>query len=81
LNRTQEGLAEFEGALEAEPGNLLALSLMARYAIHSGDIKGADAWMTRIRRPPRFPASDLKKLLSEYESSFGHPFTQDGDPP
>ena len=72
LNQTDRGLAELRGALSAEPGNLLALSLMARHAIQSGDGAEAQVWLERIQKQPRFPEDDLAKLRTEYQAQFGH---------
>lgn len=68
--RIEEGLAELRGALVAEPDHPLAMSILARHAIETGDAAQARHWIGRLRRQHRFAREDLAALAAAFRQSF-----------
>ena len=70
-DRTEEGMAQVRAALTAEPGNPMALGILAYHAIVTGDRAAADAWLTQIGFQPRVLPDQLQRLASAYAQQFG----------
>ena len=70
-DRIEEGLAELRGALVAEPDHPLAMSILARHSIETGDAAQARHWIGRLRRQHRFTREDLAALTAVYQQAFG----------
>ena len=70
-DRIEEGLAELRGALVAEPDHPLAMRILARHAIETGDAAQARHWIGRLRRQHRFTREDLAALTAAYQQGFG----------
>ncbi len=68
--RIEEGLAELRGALVAEPDHPLAMSILARHAIETGDAAQARHWIGRLRRQHRFAREDLTALATAFRQAF-----------
>lgn len=66
-----EGMVEIRRALSVDPEQPIALVLLARYAISTGDEAAARGWIQRIRAQPKVPARDLQMVLDEYRRAFG----------
>lgn len=73
LGREAEGMRQFRRAIEAEPGNPVALGILAFHAITTGDEAEARAWMTLVRDQPRVPKQQSDQLRSAYQQQFGRP--------
>ena len=71
LERADEAVAELKDALLFQPGNPLALEVLARYTIGAGDEAAARHWIRQLRLQPRVPADDLKFIVDEYQHRFG----------
>lgn len=71
LGRVDEGVEQIRGALVAEPGNPLALSVLAFHAILTGDEAQARDWMTRVSQQPRVRREQFEKLTAAYRQQFG----------
>lgn len=69
-DRIDEGLAELRGALVAEPDHPLAMSILARHAIETGDGPQARHWIGRLRRQHRFAREDLAALTAAFVEAF-----------
>lgn len=65
------GIREMRLALEADPGDPLALGVMAFHAISTNDQAGAQRWMARVTDQPRMPHAQLERLLDAYRQTFG----------
>ncbi|MBI4626147.1 MAG: tetratricopeptide repeat protein [Verrucomicrobia bacterium] len=74
LDRTAEALALVQQALDVEPGEPVALGIMAFSAISAGDEAGARRWLQQVFNQPRVPREQLEQLLAAYRGQFGHPF-------
>lgn len=66
-----EGMAEIRRALSVDPEQPIALVLLARYAVSTGDEAAARGWIQRLRAQPKVPARDLQLVLDEYGRAFG----------
>lgn len=69
--RVREGMAEMERALVAEPGNPLALGVIAMNAITNGDEAEARVRLAAARAQPRVPREQMQQLLAAYRQRFG----------
>ena len=74
LGRQEEGLAEVDRALVAEPEHPAALSLRTFHAISSRDQAAADRWLRRLLNQPRAEARDREQFLQAYRQQFGRDF-------
>ncbi len=72
LNRVDEGIAQLRAALEAEPGNPMALSVLAFHAITSEGEGEARRWMAKVENQPRVSKDMAEKLARAYQQEFGH---------
>ncbi|MEO6002582.1 MAG: tetratricopeptide repeat protein [Opitutus sp.] len=70
LERIPEGLEQLKAALNAEPEHPMALSILAFYAITTGDEKGAREWLTRIANQPRISKEGAVRLSTAYTNQF-----------
>lgn len=70
-NRLEAGVAELRRAHAVEPNHPVATILLARYAINTGDERGAVEWIERARAQPKVPAQDLARVVAEYQAEFG----------
>ena len=57
--------------LEAEPGNPIALSILAFHAVTTGDEAEAKRWLARVRQQPRVESEQVNRLLAAYQKRFG----------
>lgn len=69
--RNAEGVATVRRALEVEPGNPMALSVLAFNAILSGDEAAARRQFDEVRAQPRVPREQLQRLANAYREKFG----------
>jgi len=71
LDRVAEGIAELKKSLQVEPGNPVALTTLAFYAINVGDEIAARDWMRRIRQQPRIASETASQLVAAFQQKFG----------
>lgn len=71
-DRLEEGIAELREAVKVDPTQPVAIVLLARYAINTGDPAAAKDWIQRSRLQPKVRPADLDSLIAEYRSAFGH---------
>jgi Flp pilus assembly protein TadD len=71
LGRTEEAVPLLRSALEAEPGNPMALGILTFHAITTGDEPSARRWFARVRDQPRVPPEQVEKLRAAYQEQFG----------
>ena len=74
LGRQEEGLAEVDRALVAEPEHPAALSLRTFHALSNGNQPEAERWLRRLLRQPRSEARDREQFLQAYRQQFGRNF-------
>jgi tetratricopeptide (TPR) repeat protein len=67
------GVSLLRQALEAEPGNPMALSFLAFQAISTGDEPSARTWLARVHNQPRVPGEQVRRLEAAFQERFGHP--------
>lgn len=70
-DRLDDGIRELQQALKVEPGSILALQILARYAIYQKDESAARHWIQQLRAQPR-GANDLDAVLQAFARQFGH---------
>ncbi len=66
-----EGIQQMRAALETDPGEPLALSILAFHAITTGGEVEARQWLARVARQPRVPHEQVARLLEAYRQAFG----------
>jgi tetratricopeptide (TPR) repeat protein len=71
--RIDEGLAELRRALVAEPGQPLALSILTRHSIETGDEPAARRGLEQLRAQPRLAGADLDALVRAFRTRFQRP--------
>ena len=71
LDRVDEGVAELKKSLQVEPGNPVALTTLAFYAINIGDETAAREEMRLVRLQPRIAPETATKLAEAYRQKFG----------
>lgn len=71
LNQPGEGERELRATLEADPGQPVALTAMARLAIGKNDAADAAAWLARAAAEPRVTRGDIDQLRTLYRKQFG----------
>lgn len=71
LDRLEDGVAELRRAHAVEPNHPIAVVLLARYAINTGDEHGAVEWIQRARAQPKVSAQDLARVAAEFQAEFG----------
>jgi len=59
-------------ALEAEPGNPMAMGILTFYAITTANEAAARDWLDQVSHQPRVPADQRAKLTDAYRRQFGH---------
>ena len=64
-------MRQFRAAVEAEPGNPMALSVLAFQAIATGDEPAARKWFERVRDQPRIERDKVENLRQLYYKQFG----------
>ncbi|HWA87337.1 MAG TPA: tetratricopeptide repeat protein [Opitutus sp.] len=72
LNRVDEGVEQIRKALDQDPGDPVALSVMAYHAITSNNAADANHWMNLVSRQPRIPRDQFENLRAAYRQHFGH---------
>ena len=70
LERSEEAVAQLKTALSFQPGNPLALEVLARYSIGANDESGARHWIQQLRLQPRIPEEDLRFIAEEFQHRF-----------
>lgn len=75
LGRTEEGVRKMHEALETDPGDPMALSVLAFYSIATGNEKDTAYWLTRVTQQPRVPREQLTRLLQAFRDTFGRDFS------
>ncbi len=73
LGRVEAGMAELERGLRVDPGDPVALTALAMFAIRNGDREAAIQWLHRCQAQPRVPREDLTELSHLFASVFGYP--------
>lgn len=71
LKRDADGIAQIQAALNAEPGNPTALSILSFHAITQGDEEEARRWMEQVDNQPRITREALAALKRAYRQQFG----------
>ena len=71
VDAVEEGLAELQKALVAEPEHPTALTTLAMHAISVGDEAAARHWLRRAQAQPRVRPDILRNLLRSYQEKFG----------
>jgi predicted Zn-dependent protease len=71
MGREAEGIDQIQAALEAEPENPTALSILAFQAITRASEDEARRWMTRVANQPRVKSEMMTGLLRAYRERFG----------
>lgn len=71
MGREAEGIAQIRAALQAEPGNPTALSILTFQAITQGGEDEAGRWMTKVRNQPRVKNEMATALMRAYREKFG----------
>ena len=74
VNRESEGIAQIQAALQAEPGNPSALSVLAYHAITQASEIEAKKWMTDVKNQPRVKSDTVAALTRAYRERFGREF-------
>jgi tetratricopeptide (TPR) repeat protein len=74
LSREEEGIAQIRAALQAEPENPTALSILAYHAITRADESEAREWMGRVANQPRVTPETVSALTRAYRQRFGRDF-------
>jgi len=69
--REPEAIREMTRALDAEPGNPVALGILAFHAVNSADEATARAWLERVRLQPRIEPGLVSRLVTAYQARFG----------
>ncbi|HVU22788.1 MAG TPA: tetratricopeptide repeat protein [Opitutus sp.] len=72
LDRVDEGMEQIRKALDQDPGDPAALSIMAIHAITANQAAEADHWMGLVARQPRISGTQLESLRAAYRQHFGH---------
>lgn len=72
LERMEEAIAEVRAALVVQPGHPLAVSVLARYAIDTGDEAAARHWIQQLREQQRISPNDLNAIVSAFQEHFRH---------
>lgn len=72
LGRIEAGIAELEAALVVQPGHALAMQILARHAINTGDEAAARRWLAQLRGHDRVAPDDLALIVKEYTAAFHH---------
>ncbi|MEO7414828.1 MAG: tetratricopeptide repeat protein [Opitutaceae bacterium] len=70
LERIEEAMAEMRAALAVQPGHALAMSVLARFAIDTGDEAAARHWIQQLREQQRLPPNDLNALVMQFQQQF-----------
>lgn len=73
LDRVDEAVHLLEQSLAAEPGNPMAISILAFHAITTGDESSALRWMAKVHAQPRVGREQIDQLRAAFEQQFGHP--------
>lgn len=71
------GIEQIRAALAAEPGNPMAIGILAFHAITTGGEAEARAWLHRVELQPRIPRETVERLHGVYRETFGHEYTGD----
>ncbi len=71
MGREAGAIAEMARALQAEPGNPIALGSLAFNAITTGTEEEAKRWLARVRNQPRVESNQVSRLLAAYQKRFG----------
>ena len=70
--RVDEGMEQMRAALETDPANPVALSVMAFNAISTGNNPEARKWLERVADQPRIERARVDQLVQAYRQQFGH---------
>lgn len=70
--RESEGVEQLRRALDADPGDPTALSVLTFFTITTGDEAEARRWFARVSHQPRVPAAQVARLREVYQQTFGH---------
>jgi tetratricopeptide (TPR) repeat protein len=72
LGNEAAAMRQMRAAYEADPGDPLALSVLAYGAISAHDEAAARQWLARIAQQPRVEARYRAQVLDLYRQTFGH---------
>ena len=70
MERSEEAVTQLKTVLLFQPGNPLALEVLARYSIGANDEPGARHWIQQLRLQPRVAAEDLRFIAEEFLHRF-----------
>lgn len=71
MERIEDAVAELRQALEVQPGHTLAMQVLARHAVASGDSAAARHWIRQLRDQAKSDSTDLSAIAEEYRQQFG----------
>jgi tetratricopeptide (TPR) repeat protein len=77
LGYTDAGIQEMQKALEADPGDPMALGIMTYHAISTNNEPEARQWLNREVIQPRVPREQTSRLIEAYRQAFGRDWIPD----
>ena len=80
LGNTDAGIQEMQKALDADPGDPMALGIMAIHAISTNNEPEARRWLNRVVIQPRVPHEQTSRLIAAYQQTFGRDWVPDKPP-
>lgn len=72
LGYEEKGVEQMRLALETDPANPAALTIVTFHAIQTGDESAANEWLARVADQPRVSRDYSSNLLEAYRKKFGH---------
>ncbi len=77
LGNADAGIREMQKALEADPGDPMALGIMAFHAVSTNNEPEARRWLNRVVIQPRVPHEQTATLIDAYQQAFGRKWVPD----
>lgn len=77
LGEMDAGLRKMHEALEADPGDPMALGVLAFHAISTNNEAEARRWLNRVAHQPRIAPEQAGPLFQAYRQTFGHDWRPD----
>jgi tetratricopeptide (TPR) repeat protein len=71
LGEMDAGIRKMHEALEADPGDPMALGVLAFHAISTNNEAEANRWLQRVANQPRIQSGQSEPLLRAYRQTFG----------
>lgn len=69
-DRMEEGIAKLRKVMKLDPNHPIAVVLLARYAINTGDQVEARTLIQRAREHGQVPGSDIDAITAEFRAAF-----------